>query len=1108
MSTINKTSIRVPSQLPSFINDDINYETFVAFLQAYYEWLELSDASNSASSIVNTTDMGNMNEGPTSGLKNLSKYFDIDTTLDGFIQYYINDFLPFFPEDALADKNKVLKIARQLYKTKGTPASYKLLFRLLYNSDAEILYTGELVFRASSGEWYIPEYLKVKSDDQQWISQNVKNLRLFGIQSKSFAVIENAVSTTTPSKFNIYISQMERLFVSGETVKIVDSRNQDVYFLDGNVVVQSANTQAYGASILTGKLVGSISTISIDKSYRGLKYKAGDPVVVYGGLADPAANGAKAFVAETTTGSIQRLNISKRGHGYRPYPNSAIKFIGGGGSGAIAQISTVDPTESATVTLLASDSIALRSHLRLDADEYNFTANAQADVNCSIANAMNMLSFVTHPIDSILVQNGGGGYTDIPRITADSLYNDDIPNSNLWVKNGTIYTSNVDGSIPISSNTHILESAGILAPIQFTANNTTGFGYQANDKIIFSGGQGVGAFANVTSVDSQGKIQTISYVTNYLDTKKYPLGGMGYTNSSLPNVVVQSANTQAYGASIYVPGILGTGAIFNASTDRIGSITKIGISQYGEDYVATPNVSFKVQDLIVTNVQNDITTIIPGTMIYQGYDPDDYGSTATDIELTTYAAYVDSITLLKAGATDNDNIYNVRVYNYVGIPNYNLPLSADTENNPYPTMNFSNIYDSSDLLDYTSFHNGVKTYGDSTARGVASFLNGLIFGQGRYLTTIGHPSSYSVLQSSDYNDYTYILSVEAPITKYRDIVKKLLHPSGTRLLGRDIIKNSKTFRLHGFPGQDKIQPLQNFIDYPVGDRFATLTIQTTGKLANSMIRVVDAGTGYNPTTTTVYVSPPDLPTGIQATARAVISGGKITKVVILNPGSGYTAPFITILDSTTRSGNSNANVSVFATLSTNTITVTSRAGANLFNNINTGDYVVVKPEYGPTISSKVKSTNVASNTITMQDDCWLTFPNVAYGYADSTTDGKIQVSSFSIANTPNYDIVNSGQYSNTQSHIVDIVFTGDNITIGGSTYVVTGVDYDRSIIAIVNAQGLLATEGTGNTIITETGANNILLGEFLLSIGSEQNPVPFTINRTITTASAFLHKHN
>ena len=35
-----KTSLLIPSQLPDYIRDDKNYNSFVDFLTAYYEWLE------------------------------------------------------------------------------------------------------------------------------------------------------------------------------------------------------------------------------------------------------------------------------------------------------------------------------------------------------------------------------------------------------------------------------------------------------------------------------------------------------------------------------------------------------------------------------------------------------------------------------------------------------------------------------------------------------------------------------------------------------------------------------------------------------------------------------------------------------------------------------------------------------------------------------------------------------------------------------------------------------------------------------------------------------------------------------------------------------------
>ena len=80
-----KTSIRVPSQLPEFIRDDINYETFVAFVQAYYEWLELANTANANTTIATTS-----GQGTTYGSKNLQDYSDVDSTLDGFLKYYIN----------------------------------------------------------------------------------------------------------------------------------------------------------------------------------------------------------------------------------------------------------------------------------------------------------------------------------------------------------------------------------------------------------------------------------------------------------------------------------------------------------------------------------------------------------------------------------------------------------------------------------------------------------------------------------------------------------------------------------------------------------------------------------------------------------------------------------------------------------------------------------------------------------------------------------------------------------------------------------------------------------------------------------------------------------
>lgn len=1090
MTTINKTSIRVPSQLPEFIRDDFNYETFVAFVEAYYEWLELANTSNSAITVANTT-----NQGVTYATQHLSDYNDIDKTLDGFLDYYLRDFLPNFPENSLVDKEKVIKIARQLYETKGTPASYRLLFRLLYNSDAELLYTRDLVFRASSGQWYIPKILNIRTPDDQWLSQNTHNLKVFGLTSKSFASIENVVTTNKAEKYNIFVNDIERLFKSGEYIKIVDSGNQDVYFKDGAIV--SANTP--GANTLTAHLMGSVASISINPKFRGLKYRVNDPVVIYGGVEEATGVRAKAFVAETTKGSIQNFNIVSGGQGYRVDPNTKIVFSGGGGgSGAIAHVQSVNTSATAAdVTFLGSDIIALQSHLKINALKYNFSANTNANANCTIANALSFLAFSTYPIDSIIVDNGGGDYSTVPTAVAQSLYQDSLPGTTIWIKDGVIYTTNVAGSTEFSSNTHLLESIGILGPIHIA---DPGLGYEANDVVVFSGGSGSGAFANVTSVDGDGKILEISYVQNYMDNNLYPLGGTGYTNQSLPKLTILSSNVNATGANVHIGGVLGTGAEFNLQTDRIGSITRIEMSELGEDYTSTPNVSFRVADLVVTNVSGDLGGIRPQTPLFQGVDVEIEGR---DIEYFDWIGYIDSIETLVSTGDPSTSIYKIRVYNYAGTIDASKTLYADTEIQPYPSMTLSSAFDGSPLDEY-AYRNGIKYYGNGTAKGVAKFLEGLVYGVGRYLTTIGHPSSYSVLQSDIHNDYTYILSVEKPIAEYRDILRNLIHPAGTRVIGRNLLKNQKSFTFGGYPGLGLINPLQYWIGWPVGDRTASVSVSSTNELVNTNIRIVSSGNGYNSITTTVTVSPPNLLGGVQATAAANVVNGRITSVYFTNPGSGYTQPYITISDPTTRAGNANAYVVAWPKMHTNTVVVSTEVASGMFDYLSNTDFIYMNTN-GYSVMSKINTLDAANGTITLDDEIWVTFQNVAYAYTDLTLN-KLVVSEISRTNTPVYDIINSKKYSNTNNHIEDIVFAGDHITISGNTYVVKSIDYANNTISIVNEYGILATNPDGSPVYTEDNANNIVVGEYIINVGTITNPVPFTINRTINTSNVFIRK--
>ena len=63
-------------------------------------------------------------------LRDLKNYKDIDDTLDEFIKYFRSELMPEIPNDALANKRLLAKRIKDLYTTKGTIDSYKLLFKI------------------------------------------------------------------------------------------------------------------------------------------------------------------------------------------------------------------------------------------------------------------------------------------------------------------------------------------------------------------------------------------------------------------------------------------------------------------------------------------------------------------------------------------------------------------------------------------------------------------------------------------------------------------------------------------------------------------------------------------------------------------------------------------------------------------------------------------------------------------------------------------------------------------------------------------------------------------------------------------------------------------
>jgi hypothetical protein len=139
--TINLKSI-VSKQIPEFARED--YPLFVAFIEAYYEYMDKKSFTVGASGP--TYSGGNQQ-------RNLETIRDIDQTLDEYIQFFKNELDVFGDNYEFINQKLLLRKVKQLFVAKGVEASYKFLFKLLYNKVAEISYPWDSVLKASDGKW-------------------------------------------------------------------------------------------------------------------------------------------------------------------------------------------------------------------------------------------------------------------------------------------------------------------------------------------------------------------------------------------------------------------------------------------------------------------------------------------------------------------------------------------------------------------------------------------------------------------------------------------------------------------------------------------------------------------------------------------------------------------------------------------------------------------------------------------------------------------------------------------------------------------------------------------------------------------------------------------
>lgn len=269
-----KISSLISGMFPSFYKTD--GPNFIAFVQAYYEWLEqnfqlldlesvtnfnvgdtvqqadvtgtiYSVDNNSILVLVNgletfkcfnvcselipvtSSSGGNtyiLRGGTTRRLgsiflsRNLSKIRDIDKTIDLFIVRFKEKYLKNIEFDTQTNKKLLIKNSLDLYRSKGTSRSIDLFFRLIYGVKSTVYYPGDDLFRLSDAEWFRPQYIEINSTSVDRAITLVGK-QITGVNSGATAFVERYVKKKVNAGFvhAFYISSVKGVFEVNERVK-------------------------------------------------------------------------------------------------------------------------------------------------------------------------------------------------------------------------------------------------------------------------------------------------------------------------------------------------------------------------------------------------------------------------------------------------------------------------------------------------------------------------------------------------------------------------------------------------------------------------------------------------------------------------------------------------------------------------------------------------------------------------------------------------------------------------------------------------------------------------------------------------------------------------
>lgn len=221
-------SVAVQRQIPEYIKT--NYPYFVEFVKAYYEFLQQTQQ------------------------RNLEGYRDIDTTLDEFVTRFKSELSENVPVALSKDKRTLLRNIREFYLSRGSEASFKFLFKVLFEKEATLFYPSTQILRASDG---------------RWIQENSIFVKVVNPNQTLFPLIGKFVTVNTGTRvLEIYVSNVVEYKSDVYELSILNTESNQFIGV-GNTVIYYDGATKYVSNVLK-------SPVKLSVYKKGKGFKLGD----------------------------------------------------------------------------------------------------------------------------------------------------------------------------------------------------------------------------------------------------------------------------------------------------------------------------------------------------------------------------------------------------------------------------------------------------------------------------------------------------------------------------------------------------------------------------------------------------------------------------------------------------------------------------------------------------------------------------------------------------------------------------------------------------------------------------------------------------------------